>query len=254
MDIKTDCKNCVFSKGKDGCSLGRHQKFADNGATIEYDENGDGIIVGRFCSLKRPESWGVDKADLEVCARNEVLAKTHVFIYTRDWGFAPINRTTRSLSKQLLPPSGITIIGPANKLTSVKFEKIVSKGNIVASIDPLYDRFQSLDSAIKDCKAPFYVLVDTGYVFPEQLLANIDEKLNGKLERFSYIDGSSSFIYGSSLDNHVKLGGNKAGTLFDGENEITFASSSLKTKVMYLAKKDNQQYLIKEYSEFLSNE
>lgn len=252
MEIKTSCEGCVFLK-KNLCQLGRHENFANNGATIELVDNSP-VINGRFCSAKRGTDWLVDgeyTSTRIVRMRSEILVGTHVFIYTDKWSWLAIEKTCISLRKQVLRPSGITITGPQDTFKEKFLNRIAKLGTVRVSIDPLYNKFQCVDMSIDNCKSYFYILIDAGATLNRNFLSNIDDQINDELTQFNFITGEDRFSYGCSIDLHKELNGNKPGYLNVGGKEILFATSSLETKVKYLAKEQNREGFIKKYSDFL---
>lgn len=251
MEIKTSCEGCVFLQ-KGNCYLGRHENFVKNGASVELVDNIP-VINGRFCSAKRFSEWaeGTNRmVQRENKVRSEILIGTHVFIHTDNWSWLGIEKTYLSLKKQLLKPTGITIVGTKENFKERFLDRYAKVGGIKVAIDNKYNKYQCLDTAIDNCQSYFYILVDAGAVFNRNFLANIDDSINHRLEQFSFIAGEGKFCYGSSIDLHKELNGNKPGYLNLGGEEILFATSSLETKVRYLAKAQNNESFIRNYADF----
>lgn len=242
----TDCKNCVFLKGN-SCLLGKYDKWIP-------DEN---FNIKERCPTQRNEKWlgSTSLEEAEIKVRSEVLYRTHVFIYCENWSIKAINSSIKALNNQLLKPSGITLIGTKETFKQSIFKKFSKKcSKIIVCIDNNYNRYNCLDAAINTCSAPFYLLINEGFLLPPPFIANIDCEINDKLNKFSYISNNyQGFVYGCSTILHKVLGGNMAGyfKVSDDAPEILFADDSLEPKVKYLCSLDNSWDYIRSYESFL---
>src|SRR6185369_5243919 len=110
MNIGQPCEGCYFLKNKQ-CSLGRLDKFAQNGAVIE-ERNGQPFIKGRFCSTFRKPEWAKNKQknNTEIVVRAEVLIRTDVLVYFTKLNLEKLKKTIDSLKGQILKPSTVVLI------------------------------------------------------------------------------------------------------------------------------------------------
>lgn len=249
LKTRTSCKECCFLRDEK-CELGRHEQFQKNNGVLST-EDGFPVIENRFCAAFRNNEWAERNVDKEIAVRHEILIRSHIFIYTPDWNLTNINKTLKSLKKQLLAPSGISFIGTRQNFTSKVIPKLSQHGNIVSCIDPSYGPYQCLDAAIESCKSYFYLLVLAGSKIPSDFLANIDEKINDKLEQFVAIEGNGEILFGASIDIHSKYHGSLDCIFVEEEKERRFISHTLLDKIKHFAKIHNEFSYIKNYEEFL---
>lgn len=249
LKTKTSCKDCCFlSENK--CLLGRHEQFQKNNGIVK-EENGFPVIENRFCAAFRTKDWAEKNDDKEVAVRNEILIRTHVYIYTVDWDCQKILKTVKSLNGQLLKPGGITFIGTKENFNNKVIPRLSKHGNIVTCLDLGYDAYKCLDMAISSCQSYFLLLITAGSKLPKDFLANIDEKINNNLEQFVAIEGNEEIIFGSSIDIYNKYLGSTDCVFVEEDKEKNFISVPIINKIKYFAHQHNEHSYIKTVKEFV---
>jgi hypothetical protein len=264
MEIVQKCKDCVFLNSDNTCELNRLKKFALNGAVIQKGDEGIPIIRGRFCSAKRDSRWAKGKSpdDLEILVRSELLVNTELFIPLDDtypFSEKEFIRTIDSVRSQILKPNRIVIIDTMRRYKPNYMVKFLTEQSLPC--DWRFDRrtndeVDPLDIAASKIRTELYSLFRCGAEVPEDFFANIDEALNDKLYRFLLVlppetsEGGSGLVINSTFHKMVK--GNEplpVGFLDkDAENPERILHH-IYDKIWYLAKRDNQEYLIKSYEE-----
>lgn len=266
MDIKTSCKDCVFSNhGK--CKLGRYNNFEKNGATIEKDESGNMTVKGRYCSALRKSQWleGKNKFSLEVMVRAELLTTTEVFIYINEENYseASLLKTLLHLENQLLKPSMIVFIVNDDNFKFAKLIKIGNESGFNFRIDRVLSNedgikmheLDATDIAARKTQSDFILLMHPGSTLEDnEFFANVDEAINEKLLRFSVITPNQECGRGimASAALYKKLDGNhEMSTSFidpeEGNKETIL--HTMEEKIKYLVKKNNHEEFIKTYEE-----
>jgi hypothetical protein len=267
MNYKTECKNCIFATKPGECQLERLDPFQKNGATIEHDENGNVTIKGRYCSALRTNKWAEkkDRFNLPIIVRAELLISTETIIYINDENYQEdkLKKTLDSIEKQLLK-TNLVVFNNNSSLSVAKLIKIAKEYNFSYRVDKVMlgenkervHELDSLDFSLVKGNADFYVILYPGGTLDDdEFYANIDESLNERMLRFSYIlpneeIGRGPFV---SYALHKKLQGNipmsEARILEEGNGSKEVVFNTLKEKVDYLAKKDGHEYLIKKYED-----
>lgn len=273
-DIKKSCKGCVFATiyktGQVGCELNRLEPFKENGATIELNtDEGYHVINGRYCSTYRPQGWAKhkDKWRLPLIVRAETLTTFEVLIYIGPDDKEPFDRlilTLANLHNQLLKPSNIVVIVNQDEVAYAKFMKILSKHSTIPyRLDKILrserneriDMEDALDITVRKCTTDYYTVMYAGHTIPDtEFFANIDEAINVKMKRFSVLLPTLSWpiVFGTEI--HKKLQGNvpiRAKTIDESCEDENLILNYLIEKIHYLAKKDNQQFMIQEYKDLI---
>jgi len=266
MEIETKCKGCVFYDGDLECSLGRYEKFKENGAEISFiddihhprqNPNTPTMIVkGRFCSAKRPSQWaeGKNKINLPLIVRAELLVNYEVIIPITDVDSSALEITLKSLNKQLVKPSLIVLNCTSNKIKYPNLIRQLKNQKLPFRVDRMLsnDRF-ALETSLDKVKTDYYLILESGTNLDEEYVANIDEAINVELKRFLIVTNKiGDFVY---FPLHKNLEGNypiRASKIDEDCQDDTLILNSLQDKVKYLANKNNQHFLIKSYQEILN--
>jgi hypothetical protein len=258
---KTKCENCIFRKDK-SCSLGRLEKFKENGAEVVY-ENDSAIVTGRFCSALRTKEWslGKDKYNLEIILRSELLTTHEVIIYGNKFDENLCKKTIESLNKMLLKPKKVIFCLNDESEKVYPIIKLLNASGFEFRVDKInYDerglvqnKLFALDISANKCESTHFIIIEQGEELDEELFANVDEAINEKLIRFIKVNYKNTAVYNTSI--YKKLLGNSPVTesfLLEEENgEKKTILFNIDEKIKFLSEKDSHQYLIKEYEEIL---
>jgi len=269
--MSTCCEKCVFvkynkSNNQVGCLLNRIEKFKQQGAVIEMEENTSHFTIkNRTCSAFRKKEWAndKDKNNLEIIVRAEILCKNEIFLkFNETDTLEDLSKTVSSLENQILRPSLLAIMTDSK---NVPFQGIVKLLQKQKSFDWRIDRTFTVGEKSKEvdciftsfrkCNSPYFTIANTGAVFPEDYLANIDESVNEKLMKYSFAKAnidkiqytchyiSSFFILSESalLDFMVK---NREEKVFQFEDLL----------VHYLSSNPTQICMIKKYEDICSTQ
>jgi len=274
--IQTKCENCIFASigyhsQQKGCKLDRLEKFEQNGAKLELPtlEYPHFIIKDRYCAARRTKEWaeGKDDNNLGYVVRAELLQRVEIYLYFTDYDnefYDKLDYTIKSIKQQILKPGLLSLVCNQDGLKYSKLIKFMEQNyKLNWRIDRLLkdkdgNRLKDLeciDDTAKKCMSQFYVQIKNGYEFTEDFFANIDEAINEKLMRFCLIlpdafDPRRSGVY--SIDVHNKFFGNSPiyASLIDEEcTDDDLILNTLSEKIHYFAKKDNAEYMIKNYEE-----
>lgn len=253
------CLGCVFAqregKKQTGCGLGRLEKFkaVDPNLVIEgYNEHGEFFIVNRACNTYRDELWG-DRhrtEDLKALALKECQIRTDVLLYI-DEDYAEANveglcsikigllTSLESLKTQTLKPNKVIVVSnqksiPDGEIIGLlrahggdlnwKLTKIVERDN-----DEFVNQNRAIDIAFGQVEGQFYAVMQVGDTLNSNLISNINEAINDKLERFSILydpddieEETGEFLcyyaYVVDVNLHKALNGNKPLNATDKDN------------------------------------
>lgn len=274
--IQTKCENCIFAnigyhEQQKGCKLDRLTKFEQNGARLELPtiESPYFIVKDRYCAARRTKEWaeGKNEENLEYIVRAELLQRVEIYLYFTEYDkefYDKLNYTIKSIKSQILKPGLLSLVCNQDGL---KYSKLIKFMNENYKLNWRIDRIlkdkdnnrlnflDCIDDVAKKCTSQFYVPILNGYEFTEDFFANIDEAINEKLLRFCVIlpdDFDNRRLGVFSIDVHNKFFGNATinASLIDEECEDNnLLLTSLLQKIEYFAKKDNSEYLIKDYDE-----
>lgn len=267
MEIKTNCKDCVFASQPGVCNMNRLEYFEVQGATVTYDENHNATINGRYCSALRTEEWAKnkDRFNLPIIARAELLISTEVLIYLdNDENFSEekLDITLNSLNQQILKPNQVVLVVNKDKANYFNLIKKMKDSGLNYRLDRIMPEndgtriceLDAIDIATKKLKSDYYLIMSPGNTLEdEEFFANIDEALNERLERFVIIKPTPSrgplisSALSKKLESNVPMSKEK---IDETENDnVTQVFNTFMEKVEYLAQKNGHHYLIKNYEE-----
>lgn len=227
--VHTSCKGCYFSLWKDktqtGCSLRLIDKFKEKSEIIEvFDEVGDEfyVINDRNCQFKRPEVWGhrfsKNHDNAYKWARKENTPRVDLIIYIDKLDAPNLDRLHQTLksiddskvgaikivNNSLEDPSALSIQVQRSAMT-FGINQIPRTLKHVIEADASYQR--CCDMAVKESKAPYFLVCKVGFKFPAQKIHELDVRINEKLEPFSLLEFDED-TYMSSTFLYKMVGGN----------------------------------------------
>ena len=125
-----------------------------------------------------------------------------------------------------------------------QIERIIEQRTVNTYSQKLYD----LDIVLKRVEAQYYIVLEPIALLDNEFFANIDEAINDKLLRFCVLKESGKRGAVVNTDFHNKVHGNEL-TIIHEINEATKFLYTVLEKAEYMAKRDNQEYMIKTYEE-----
>lgn len=246
--VATSCINCLFAEwfdhGQTGCSLGRWEKFAENGAELIVRSNEDVSymeIYGRFCNACRDSSWGVNHPwqDWRDIVFDEISVRVSVVINACDsTSLQECVQSIESVLEQKQSAAGIIIgvkVGSdlgTNSLVGYLRSNSIAVPWQVVEIKAGYD----MDEAVKCVDSTYYLMIKSGYNLPADYLYTINYAINNEMMRFVALrpdeDGNGLLV---QTWLHNQLRGNTVKPIID--------------KVVEIAGEEKTEYMIKSYQE-----
>lgn len=281
--MQTACRDCVFARYTDktqtGCTLGRLDRFEEQGVLIEATDNEtDFYLIDRICLTHRHKDspWAKRFKPEEYAKQANLEIRLRMDLYVPILGSTSLDDlkvTIDSIEQQHMKPVMVQFIVNAD---GVKPSAIMSllrsthfESNVMLLVERLANgkrvgRNRCIDHAAQRSEAGFYGVFDPGVTIPADFVSSIDAALNDadRLERFSLLEPNEHAqgqVVQLALHKHVD--GNKPMSLteFDPPDEeagvLTVTDfwngrlECLADKVHYLARKEKKEWLIKPVTE-----
>lgn len=216
--VHTPCKDCVFSERdaeghQTGCSLGRIEKFHQNNPNniLEafcLDEKGQErhftIINGRFCNAhrQRGSQWArTNEGREKEVVREEIALRLAVLVYMGDdLTLEGLRQTAMSLKEQQRMPFQVFFINHQKAIKPSDIHGLLWDvlGNAmtwrISRIMPgVQNMPQAIDVVVSSLPDPrvertpsstYYTVVRSGFRFPPDFIARLDQAMNDDLRRF----------------------------------------------------------------------
>jgi len=202
--VETTCINCVFAKIKDnkqhGCALNRLEKL---GSRKEETDGVEHYVVSRFCNTNRPEKWTeslsleerlqADKAVLE-----EVRPRIGFLIYldhskdnTLTWlesTLMDIRDQTESFARYVIVVNEkVEYNNEIHDMLQLFFNKEQTKTHILQLLEVPENKIWIIDEAFRLALNGWLYVTSSGENVDRNLLKNLHEHLNLKLQRLSVV-------------------------------------------------------------------
>jgi hypothetical protein len=260
--IHTSCAKCVFAqyegKTQTGCTLNRLKGFGD--AVVEaYDEEGEFFVVnGRRCVAYRPKDseWATKhEGDPVAAVKAELALKLALIIpLPAQPSLHDLARTVESLKSQSKLPQEVFFVHDRGVSPKVVHPFLwQSLGNLVtwrmvAVLSEDASEGEKVDAAVNAVKASgFYTVVRPGFALPTDFVAQLDDALNERLERFCVLtpeESGNALTVQLAFHNHYLMRGNAPLEVGDEEGNKQVLHT-LAEKASYLAEKLEQPELVR---------
>jgi hypothetical protein len=244
--ITTLCRDCVFAtfvgNTQFDCKLNRLKTLQQNGAELTLkEENGRRFYsINRLCNTCRNSEWVKNKPayKLEEIVRKEIQLQCDVILFIGE--IKNLEISLKSISYSTLLPSSVIVILDKEDIKPVSIIKILE------TMPYTWQLIQDLDNktwadkiqeAVEKGVGNWYTLLDCGEKLPQNLLQNIDEDINGKLERYVMAYHTDYQVYCKAA--HYALNG-----FYKNLNEDN-SSIYLYDKIKDMASKNNSNNMIK---------
>lgn len=249
QSVVTSCKDCCFAMyhadfenadedpTQTDCVLGRIKAFHEQGpeGVVQQaydDEKNFYIINGRTCNAHRASNspWQKQHVGNEVSqVKREISISLDLVILTgpEEDQEAAYRRTAASILALTVAPRCVYFVcydtlrsikpGKLNALlhevlgNQVTWRIVRYLGDIPKSHDAL--RGVMIDAAVARCEAPWYGVFQAGFSIPKTLIADVNEAVNERLERFCVLlprtDGNGEVVQ-TAFHKHQFIMGNKS--------------------------------------------
>lgn len=224
--VNTLCKGCGFASPDadlpGSCSLGLLAKFADSGAALSKEPDGDGrrwvTVEGRLCPYYCPSPAEGHAARVRGLVKTKFLVV--VWVHPAN-DLLHLGGTLRSVATQPHPPAAVEIVTTPD--ARVAYRDVIGACEAafgealpwnVKLLPAGQDRGQAVDAAAAGHDPrdiAFYAAFDSGLELPPDLLGGVDRLLNDDLARFLYVAryGFAGLVAGPvvHLLTHRQVGG-----------------------------------------------
>jgi len=250
QSVTTSCKDCIFAvydgDTQKDCSLGRIDKFKEKGVVIEaYDEEKEFYVIrGMFCMACRDTKWGQEHSKLkEIWAdivKKQMEVCYHVIILLRRAGASSLVVTLESLLEQEIPPKKVTVVRkPSIDISPAKIANTLKKYPWRWKIQNVVEDFNDgycIDIVLNhEKKIPFYIEIESGYMFPQEFSTQFNNSINEELVRFPLAQSNSVKIVPSAI--HLAYQGNQESSLKDKLEKDNLGQHILEPKELALCLK-----------------
>jgi hypothetical protein len=230
MDIKTICKDCVFSTEiydlvkattRKECMFlvyNKLQKKDYKDVKVIHDINNEVTIDNHICVFCRNQEWGKQQKELDLitAARKEVELRTTLILYIEDAG---LTKTKRYLKKRLkeiekmkLKPRQVIIVNHTTNSIGEIYNICKDSGlsikwsieNIVHDINTL----EAIDIATLKVKTPYFLVVQYYNKINEFLISNIDVAINDNLEKLIAAKSDDNSVLFFQTQTFINIGKN----------------------------------------------
>lgn len=245
-----------------------------NDETITIDTNFF-IINGRICNAYRSvhSQWADEHGDDAVSTvKEELKLKLSVLVLLEDGVTEEdIARTGESLRRQCLPPVEVHFVNYQEGIKPGRLNALLWKAlgseltwRITGIAEKDIPRGRVLDLAAAQLNAgSYYAVFLGGFRVPADFISNVHEALNERLERFSLLtplEDGNGLVVQLGLHKHPLVYGNEPAWAEDIDNiqlapgiqkdgtptpPIQIFLQDISAKVQYMAKANNQPYMVK---------
>jgi hypothetical protein len=215
IEIKTECKECVFASWdgntQSGCNLDRIDRFEDQGLTTLKEEDGKQFfLIDTFCNTCRNDEWADrQKDDVYDVIKREMELKVDLFVlslFQGDEAEAKIKQTLLSVLEMELKPKKLVIVIMKKKkdyakiLTAIESIMVDEDGKQIIPFR-LVGVFRTtantlgelVDEGFSKAENVFYCTFSAGYEIPSNYLKKVDHLVNVEMEKFSMIEPLDQF-------------------------------------------------------------
>jgi hypothetical protein len=274
-EIKKSCRDCVFAKrqsGKQvGCDLKRTKLFEKQGKLQLLGDNGEFHTLSRFCSTYRIDDWAKGKniSLLKTIVRAEVTNVFEVIIRIGNKDLFQIDefeRIVHQLSQQILQPKitiATSISREDNSGAIQQCLRLLKKSNLYFNItnftaEDTEDKIK--DKILAKSKSTFFQYIKWPDIkknnfADDEFFANIDEAINDKLIQFSIVKIRDDFTNAivSTHTYNALYGNDDVDLEYDQEypDKARHYETDFFAKIKYLTKKENNDFLIRDYKDLL---
>jgi hypothetical protein len=211
--MNTICRYCCFKEvvtdinGKSvqtGCKLNRIAHFKEQGAEVVSETAEKKMTyfkISRLCNALRTETWAKKNHPLEdIVIRGEIAIQTDLFVLVNDNSLSlkDIEVSIDSIAEQNLLPKSVRVILNIDNILPTKVLDLAEK-ILPTSVDSKVEQMAvnlglskeyCINSAVDKSKMPHYAVFNAGYRIPNTFLWDIDEAINGRLERFCLLEAT----------------------------------------------------------------
>jgi hypothetical protein len=271
----TACSHCVFALHdgvtQTGCSLGRLDKFREQGTEVVEAVDGLGneffVVNGRLCLAHRDRSseWAkqVPGANRAAAVRAELTQRVDVVVpVSDDVDVGRLPATIESLRALALKPSSVHVINNGAKAGDVVRVLRAAAGGLDWQVSDIRERKQddskvdvwrAIDIIESKLKGHFYTLLYPGAVLPPSFTADLDRAVVDDMARFVVLRataGEVGFTVSLGFHRAPMVQGNKAiaAELLDQEGEAdaptTVLLKTVLEKAQYIAGKHGLPHLV----------
>lgn len=194
--VTTSCKDCIFAEWENfpklvtqmGCSLGRIDKFLQQGKAISIEED-DKLyyVVQRFCNACRNQEWLEQHPNIRETIMDDIALDYGAIITVDDkFDFAHMQYTISSLVGQNPRPKTITIVSRNNVVPSEYVSAIRALTDITVKFTKvLLDSVELVNEAVPTCDNQYYVALKQGEFLPASAASRVNDALNVHMKQFA---------------------------------------------------------------------
>ncbi len=263
----TQCNKCVFvlkdligDHKQIGCSLGRLDKFEDQGTKIDRDEeNGQFIINGRICNtLRLEDNW--EHENLPITERalkvlKEVEIPVDLILYIDGFNsLDDIMWSIRNIEIMTLKPKKIHCIVNTTGIKPTDVIKILTNSPLNNEIEwsvsnPIIkkkDMESCIDFEVQNFKNRYYTVFKADKLIPFDFLEKINYHLNIELSRFSLLESDdypNGIFVSTALHKHPIIVGNVPVTYRDSNGKEVYCRNIIE-KIKFIATEDEKPYMV----------
>lgn len=196
--ISTTCKLCTFKEMhgnvQTGCSLGKLQKFAENGAEIDnFVEDGFSYKkINRVCMFLR-ETWDWSKDIHE-----ETFIKSTIIVIHKNGTLFDLERTLISIKSLSTPkPPKVVVCHTLSSLDEVYSlsSKYIEPSRLTCTkvIEETYESSAD-DEAFKAAKNGWVFFIDSGEMLKPDVLEVLNHAVNIEMGTFFFTESPNAYL------------------------------------------------------------